>query len=224
MKTQHVIACVACATLGAYGFHKLYLRDRHVAKANMELTSLSLTVNQERTAQENALRAPLRPAVTPPTRINMPPASLRTVEDSLESKVLDQAEGTQAPESIYPEYSEIRGQMEVIFDQEHTDPSWASNADTLARERLRATLPPGSDVRSIDCRTSMCRIETSHRAIDDYQKAMHDAFMEPTKRPWNGGIFSSLVSEQPSYLVAVTFLARDGRSISNPLSMDIAPR
>lgn len=114
------------------------------------------------------------------------------------------------------EPTEVRDRLEGRFSQERAEPKWSTEAQQLAETRLPATLPPSSSLRSVDCRGSMCRIETSHQDLEHYRQFVHKAFLTPATHLWNGGFFSTLIDDPGSgTMVAVAFLGRDGEALPN---------
>jgi hypothetical protein len=108
---------------------------------------------------------------------------------------------------------------DVAFATENVDSEWAARARGIAEERLNADLPPGSSVRSIDCRTSMCRIESSHADRDSYTQFARQSFQDPGTSIWNCGSFSTIVNDdsQPgSPIMVVSYVSRDGTNLSMP--------
>jgi hypothetical protein len=108
---------------------------------------------------------------------------------------------------------------DVAFATENVDSEWAVRARRIAEERLKADLPTGSSVRSIDCRTSMCRIESSHADRGSYAQFARQSFQDPATSIWNCGSFSTIVNDdsQPgSAVMVVSYVSRDGTNLSTP--------
>jgi hypothetical protein len=105
--------------------------------------------------------------------------------------------------------------MDGTFSAQRVDASWAGTAQNLASERLRATLPEGSEVRSVECRASLCRIETSHTDEQRYESFVRQTFLDPKTQLWNGGLFSTTLDDGQSEgrLVMVSYLAREGQAV-----------
>jgi hypothetical protein len=115
----------------------------------------------------------------------------------------------------------IRERLDDYFARERPDPVWAPDAQRTAEARIVGAIPKTSEVRSIECRASMCRIETVHQDLDHYQQYVHRAFMDPETHLWNGGFFATLLGEPTEGRVTtVAYLARDGEALP---SMPDAP-
>lgn len=105
---------------------------------------------------------------------------------------------------------------EGVFVAERTDTSWANDARRTASQKLGAALPAGSRAVSIECRESMCRIETAHASLLAYRQFVTSAFLTPETKLWNGGVFTLPVKEDAEShgeMLSVSFIARDGQSI-----------
>jgi hypothetical protein len=60
----------------------------------------------------------------------------------------------------------------------------------------------------------MCRIETAHQDLDQYQQFVRRALMDPETKLWNGGFFATLLAEPTEGRVTtVAYLARDGEAL-----------
>lgn len=108
------------------------------------------------------------------------------------------------------------------FGSEPPDTAWARDAEHTAREGVRAVLPDHSQLRSVECRASMCRIETEHADADRSKMFVEAAFMRPERRVWNGAVlFLRSPQSSPDKEVMVTYLARQGREL--PMKELLAP-
>jgi hypothetical protein len=115
--------------------------------------------------------------------------------------------------STAPTGEEMRDHIEASFA---ADPPVAPSQDLAPglEKRVRAVIPAGSFVRSLECRSSLCRIETMHANLGDFRDFMQRAYLTPdtTTRVSNGPVFAGLLAQpvegQP--VVAVAFLGREG--------------
>jgi hypothetical protein len=115
--------------------------------------------------------------------------------------------------------AELSDHYAAAFTAEAEDAEWATSARHIATDRVRSDLPSGSELRSIDCRKSMCRIETSHTDRRTFQEFVRKAFSDPATGVWNGGSFSGIVSDnsEPSgTVIVVSYLAREGSELPPP--------
>jgi hypothetical protein len=73
--------------------------------------------------------------------------------------------------------------LDSLLTGEKVDPDWAAAAKL--ESRLRVALPAGSRVEAIDCRTTLCRVTTSHASLDEYHSFISAAFeFKGAKRVW----------------------------------------
>jgi hypothetical protein len=144
--------------------------------------------------------------LAPPAR---PPTEPTPFIDPVEAP--SQAAGTAEPPpaSAPPTEEEMRDYVQAAF---------AAGASVAPNQlvpdldkRLRAALPAGSTIRSVECRGSLCRVETMHQSLDGFRDFLRRAFLAPDiSRVSNGPVMTSVLTEptagQP--VVAVAFLAK----------------
>lgn len=150
--------------------------------------------------------APAVAAVAPPTNPN--PTS--------ETGVPTRSQEVQARE-FERTYQE---RADRVFFAEARDPQWAPDATLSAS--LSKFLPQGSVVRSLECRTTFCRVETSHPDPDLYQQFLSAAFGPPPQDEtavsdvpmWRGTTMFVRQNERSERNVrAVAYLAREGYAL-----------
>lgn len=175
--------------------------ERDASRADLPPVSRSTSAGARNATQE---RAPQRPAaLSREVPTDTPAATAK------EAPTEPPRAAAEKPRPLAS--TEVRDRLEGKFSQEHAEPTWSAAAQRLAETRLPGTLPPSSSLRSVDCRASMCRIETSHQDLDHYRQFVHKAFLTPDTHLWNGGFFSTLIDDPGSgTVVAVAFLGRDG--------------
>jgi hypothetical protein len=111
---------------------------------------------------------------------------------------------------------ELHKRLEGAFLREDSDAQWIAKVKGPAAAKLRELLPAGSGMRAIECRTSLCRIETIHRDFETFVHFAEAAFTDPSRRLWNGASTSVPLTDNPADGIFVTYLAREGE----PLVMD----
>jgi hypothetical protein len=113
--------------------------------------------------------------------------------------------------------AEIRDHLETSFATEQVDASWARTAERTAESRIKNVLTQGTSLRSVECHSSMCRIETGHQNVDDFQSFVSQAFVKPESRMWNAPMFLTPLDEKAAEhggpLVIVAYVAREGREL-----------
>lgn len=82
-------------------------------------------------------------------------------------------------------------------------------------EQFSGRLPEGARVLSLQCRSSMCRLETSHPSLESFQGFIQQTVMRG-EHNWNGPIMAALEGDprQPGEVKAVVYLAREGADLS----------
>ncbi|NMO13436.1 hypothetical protein HPC49_08745 [Pyxidicoccus fallax] len=119
------------------------------------------------------------------------------------------AEGADAvPPEPTPE--EVVARLDARFFGEEVDAAWSRDALPRA-ERLGVLLPRGARVVSLECRSSMCRLEMSHPSLESFQGFVREALLG-TGNPWDGAFMASLKGNPalPGGVQAVAWLARAG--------------
>jgi hypothetical protein len=128
----------------------------------------------------------------------------------------DESLPTEAPSPSPPEPSpqEVVEQMDGRFYDEKLDPDWSREALPRA-EQFSGRLPEGVRVVSLQCRSSMCRLETSHPNLESFQGFIQQTVMRG-EHNWNGPIMAALQGDpkQPGEVKAVVYLAREGTDLS----------
>ncbi len=198
MKTWHVLG--ACAAAGAW-LTVSYVQQQH---AREELQALSTRLERLTTTQREQ----------PPPREAPPATVVREVRVEVPTPAPAAApEPPPAPVATpQPAPVEVVGErIEERFGTEPPDTAWARGAEHTAEGGVRAALPDHSLLRSVECRASMCRIETEHADSERSQAFVRTAFMTPGRQVWNGGFLSMRSGDSADgRVVMVTFLAREG--------------
>src|ERR1019366_1733049 len=163
-----------------------------------------------------------RPAVPAPPAVLAPPACPVVAPDRVTTATRTEptakpVEGSEVdstptlPRRMTRE--EIRDGYEMAFIEEPEDSSWASSARSVATQRIDAILPAGSALRSVDCRTSFCRIETNHVDLEHYKQFVERALVDPQSSVWNGATFSTVIDSNSEGMNIVSFVSRDGQTL-----------
>ena len=71
--------------------------------------------------------------------------------------------------------AEIRDAIDARFYAEGTDRNWRRESESWIQSRVEQSLPNGSHLVAIECRSSICRVETSHKDKDTYRKFARDS-------------------------------------------------
>lgn len=171
--------------------------------------------SSSRTETSRVAPAPMAPLVMPRyERPSLAVAIERGKPGPAEPKVSeDQAASRSAPTA-----EEMRDQLEVSFAGEA--PVTPSQDRTPGIEkRVRAVIPTGSSVRRMECRSSLCRIETVHPNLEEFRDFVQRGYLtlDFATRVSNGPVFVALlappVEGQP--VVGVAFLGLDGTTLAS---------
>jgi hypothetical protein len=111
----------------------------------------------------------------------------------------------------------VRDHIERVFSDEKPDPAWARSTEHSVESRLRRSLPAGATLHSVECHASLCRIETAHENLDEYQAFIEQTFMKVETQLWNGASYSTPTedgaAERGFPVAIVSYLAREGRAL-----------
>ncbi|WP_437512649.1 hypothetical protein [Sorangium sp. So ce1099] len=214
------LAVIGAVTIFVLEWRRQKAQEAELARVRAEMGELSRDLEEARggTASaesvrrlERRLEAAARPDAAPR------PASGEEAEASGQP---DDEEG-ESPTPAEPrpvDMAAVSARIQDVFTQQGTDAQWTARASQTAREKLSSALPDRSSLRTVECRSSMCRIETEHDDMAQMQQFMQEAFMDPQKRPWNGGFFAMPVSDPDTgKVVVVSYLAREDEELPIPL-------
>ncbi|WP_415829619.1 hypothetical protein, partial [Corallococcus exiguus] len=127
---------------------------------------------------------------------------------------------TPTPSSVSTE--QVRQRLEDYFGDESFDTAWARSAEQQAKDGVRAALPVPSQLRSVECRASLCRIETEHGDSEQSLTFVRTAFMDPERQVWNAAFVTVRGADSTDdHIVTVTYLAREG--VDLPMERLLAP-
>ena len=104
-----------------------------------------------------------------------------------------------------------------VFAAEGVDPSW--HAEPEIRSLLAGALPSGSQLRGMDCRSSLCRVETTHRTVADQKAYVNTLFLPRAVRPlpFAGMMFQqSERADGAGQLTTLTYFVRLGHELPSP--------
>ncbi|MCP3099613.1 hypothetical protein LZ198_12115 [Myxococcus sp. K15C18031901] len=216
----------ACAVLlsGLLSYGVYWLISAGDMKA-MEVGARDATEVQRLTAQVRALEASVArseqlareaqvAARAAGTRVDTPTGP---TEDATAIGPPDSDRSTVGTAVAHPEPTpdEVVARMDARFFSEDVDPTWSRDA-TQRAEKLGALMPRGARVVSLECRSSMCRLQMSHPSQDDFQRFLREGLIDDSNA-WDGPFMAAITSAlgRPGEVEAVAYLARAG--------VDLAP-
>lgn len=159
----------------------------------------------ERLAREAQVTARAAQAVVVAPRVEALPAP-----EPSPSGARPPGEEGEGPASGEPTPEEMVARLDARFFGEAVDPAWSRDATPRA-ERLGVLLPRGARVVSLECRSSMCRLEMSHPDLESFQGFVRDGLLGEANT-WDGAFMAALKSApgRPGGVEAVAYLARSG--------------
>jgi hypothetical protein len=119
------------------------------------------------------------------------------------------------PRTVTEEQAKAR--LADRFAREPMDMAWRREATAQLQRQFSATATAGSRVTGIDCRQSLCRVDTIHKDFDTYREFAHAAITSPHNE-WRGGTLMHVLGEpNAGELRAVAYLARPGEDLGRML-------
>jgi hypothetical protein len=85
---------------------------------------------------------------------------------------------------------------------------WSQEASRQLTATILEHLPGGSRLKSLDCRSTMCRVEIAHR-----DQAAHGPFLRQGFTRWPGSIFVAGEQEDAGELIVTLLAAREGTEL-----------
>lgn len=124
-----------------------------------------------------------------------------------------------------PSSEEVRDRLQVFFNAEAVDSTWSREAAETLTKGIETRLPPGSRLHRVECRGTLCRIETSHLDADGFRTYAQSAFLSHETRVSSNGFFASLLGEPAAgaSVTGVAYLAREGKQLPGPEALFAAP-
>jgi hypothetical protein len=94
------------------------------------------------------------------------------------------------------------------FGHEGIDSHWSGDAARKLETSIRDRLPQGSHLGSVECHSTMCRIEVYHVEPNGVQTFIMDAF-----RDWGGSLFVAKDRVEQGEHVATIIASREGHEL-----------
>ena len=109
---------------------------------------------------------------------------------------------------------DVREKLDGLFREERTDTDWARTAESQVEDKLQQSMPEGSFVRSVECRASMCRVESVHQDDDTSGRFVRALLKDPAARVWSADAFAAPPQpDERGRSVVVAYLAREGETL-----------
>lgn len=210
MRTIWVFGITSALSLGgvvAHGVWRAHADEAESTKHRAELADLREELGRlarETDRTTTALRSTRAPAAAVAPRAEEPPEAREqddgaVEEASVEDSQLDPAEESRARQL------EIQDSLEAAFTTESYDAGWAREAQNQAEELVRASLPAGSAVRTLDCRQTLCRVELDHQDLRSHREFVGH-FDE--RMQWTGPAAILYDETVPGKVATIAYLGR----------------
>lgn len=125
---------------------------------------------------------------------------------------------TVVPEEAPRSPERVRDALQASFSAEAVDTSWSRAATEKLARSLHAVLRDESTLAQIECRETLCRIETRHHDLGAFRTYVHDAYVEPGTDISGRGAFVGVLNEpsEGGPVVAVAYVAGRGGGLPSP--------
>jgi hypothetical protein len=137
---------------------------------------------------------------------------------ALHVRTLGSSDGgvTGSPKAVL-EPPQLRDFLAAEFVRDPPDPLWIAQEREGAYAKVGAVIPDGSELRAIECRRSICRVETHHPDRHRYSQFLPDPLKSWTEFVAEGATASTTMDSPPgdSGLTMVSYIARHG-ALPNP--------
>jgi hypothetical protein len=188
---------ILVGAVGATGLVLAELWQERTERERLQDQVAALSAAQQRGARDAAAAAPAQAALG------------RLVAGTMAAS----AEPRPAPADP-PAPFDLRGRFDSVFLAQQSDPAWSGTASRLVEARIGAALPPASTLRAVECRASLCRIESEHPDLQHYQQFFQRGFMDADTRAWNGAVTTVEFTERGDGTIhALSYLAREGTAM-----------
>lgn len=210
MKLYHGLFLVATvASVALFGELCRRKTESELTKMRRELNTLSSAVENREVDREVA------PTIVPEVVMLQSPAASSPSAPPVGASTADAPPQDRAAAQAAAHQEKLL-RMEGSFADDSNDPSWTAKLNGDVLTKLNSALPEGSSLRTMECRSRMCRIETSHTSIEHYQAFLQKAFWDPSTKLWNAHMISLALQGEASAdgsLTIVSYLAREGADL-----------
>jgi len=107
----------------------------------------------------------------------------------------------------------LLSRLEQAFANEKPDGRWSGTTANEVARALPAALPKGSNVTAVNCKSRMCRLETTHESVESFREFNTSAFSRSGQTIWKGGVYSAVREQSTRGVVALTYLAKEGEEL-----------
>jgi hypothetical protein len=191
-----MVGSVALAGACAYAFHALHKADDGTG-ARLKALETEVTELRGRPAVVVSVPSVPQPGPSLPSfRSDDPPAPPANAAHA-------------DPSTPPPSEAEVRQAPQTHFESQGVDPHWSRDTQRKAEEKLNSLLPADSRLLSVECRESICRVESEHQDIDTFRAFVRSDLFSPELR-WEGPMMATVTNTDSNGRVSsVAYLGRD---------------
>jgi hypothetical protein len=102
---------------------------------------------------------------------------------------------------------QIRDSVQAAFDADLPEPGALREDSRRIEERLIAMLPDGSRIDAYECRTSWCRVATTHTEFHAYLE-FASKIIKPAPDFERGPSLTDVLTSEPGRVVAIAYIGR----------------
>jgi hypothetical protein len=110
--------------------------------------------------------------------------------------------------------AQVPAYLASVFEKEHVDVEWARSETGRMGNAARDVLPDGSTVTSIDCRSTLCRLEARFPNVQSSELFIDRMFDTGADRPQFGSMIAPLRTDGPDGHSVTFYVSKDS---STPL-------
>jgi len=193
------------------------------AAASAVLAGIAAVLFRLHVAQTERLRNELAAVAASVVSIQQRPGGMHVVEERTILASPDQGPGPSSDGGGKPFDEELRHQSSIVeampkimstrFNREATDRQWSFDTRSHLEEQFSRLQSPGNEITSIECKTSICRLEGSFQAQDAFNAMMHGVFGSTDRehRVVHGGAVAPVVEHMDNgKLRAIVYMVREG--------------
>jgi hypothetical protein len=162
------VVVIAISLIGACAWLWMAQRNEHAALTRLQRSVEDLNATEQNGRSQSAATAQLERAVL----TSAIQASASHGHDH-EPDAAPPAVVTAPPKTL----ADYRDQLQIAFALDSQRGAWTVQRQRAAVEALTAALPEGSSLRSLDCRASLCRLETEHQNASQFKSFFRSAFL-----------------------------------------------
>jgi hypothetical protein len=107
----------------------------------------------------------------------------------------------------------VLANMASSFDAEPRDPSWASGAAKTIQDSVHSLLSKDSTIESVECRSSMCRLQSVQQDLDEYRKFVQQVIHSDVCKEC---FFTQTGQSRDGRPILTMYMARAGQALPRP--------